>query len=427
MCKSKTLLYALVVSRTPVEMVGGRSCVGYQAVADSLRADIRAGEFQPGTLLPTEKELQARFRVSRTTVRRALASLVESGWAELLPNRGVIVRSGPSALRTANVAFIDDAETLNHRLFFDLTCRLQGEGLSLVHVDSAVYGTTGALEYAAEEEFAGAFVWSKDGFPDAARIRSLSARVPIVALDHSIRGANLDLVGADNLGGGRAAVDHLVKLGRKRIAVTGMMDMLEINHERFSGWMQAMFAHGLQPQVRDIVWTVTSGMPSQDTEALEARLRAPDRPDALIVFGDIFVPEICEAVFRCGLRIPEDVAVIAFGGGPRIHIDDFSLTTVDFGTEKFAETAFRQLLKRIADRQRPAESVILPVSIRVGGSCGEPVEEWNRPSPAETPQISSQWLGFYSLHIRTPDRRNRARSVHKSSRQRQETSCNEAS
>ncbi|MFQ3587101.1 MAG: GntR family transcriptional regulator [Fimbriimonadaceae bacterium] len=405
------------MSSASIDMAGVRTPGGYQALAEALRADIQSGAFPPGAILPTERELQRRFSVSRTTVRRALAALVESGWAELLPNRGVIARSGPSDLRTTNVAFIDDSETLNHRLFFDLSCRLHVVGLTLVHIDSKTHGLVGSLELAAEQGFAGAFVWSKDGFPDAARIRALAARVPIVALDHALRGVDLDLVVADNLGGGRAAVDHLVRLGRKRIAVTGMMDMLEINHERFSGWMQGLFANGLQPQVRDILWTCTSGMTVQDTEALEARLRSEDRPDGLVVFGDIFVPEICEAVFRCGLRIPEDVAVIAFGGGPPVKIDDFSLTTVEFGTERLAETAVRQLESRIADRHRPTECVVLPISVRVGGSCGEPYEDWSPVSGAEAHPVPGRWLGFYSLHVRTPDRLKRAVSVRRSSPQ----------
>lgn len=379
-------------------------------MAESLRASIQANEYPPGALLPTERELQARFSVSRTTVRRALAALVESGWAELLPNRGVIARSGPSFRGTTNVAFIDHAEALNHRLFFDLTCRLQTAGLYLVHIDSAIHGVVGSLEVAAEQGFAGAFVWSKDGFSDADRIQTLSARVPIVALDHGIRGANLDLVCADNLGGGRAAVDHLVRHGRRRIAVTGMTDMLEINHERFAGWMQGLFANGLQPQARDIVWTFTSGMERSDTAALEARLSAEDRPDALIVFGDIFVPDVCESVTRCGLRIPEDVAIVAFGGGPTIHIDDFSLTTIEFGTERLAEVAFRRLKEKMARPEDPAQTYVLPVAVRVGGSCGEPRDEWTTTVASPLERQSKNWLGFYSLHIRTVHRQSGAKS-----------------
>ena len=49
----------------------------YLAVADALRR--LAGRLKPGSRLPSERELQQRFRVSRATVRRALGMLERSG------------------------------------------------------------------------------------------------------------------------------------------------------------------------------------------------------------------------------------------------------------------------------------------------------------------------------------------------------------
>jgi len=63
------------------------SRLGYQAIADELREQVRAGRYLPGAFLPTEKDLQATFKVSRSTVRRALAALAESGWALALDRR----------------------------------------------------------------------------------------------------------------------------------------------------------------------------------------------------------------------------------------------------------------------------------------------------------------------------------------------------
>ena len=43
----------------------------YRTVADDLRAAIGAGEYPPGTRLPSESDLAERYSVSRGTVRRS--------------------------------------------------------------------------------------------------------------------------------------------------------------------------------------------------------------------------------------------------------------------------------------------------------------------------------------------------------------------
>ncbi|MFF2504895.1 GntR family transcriptional regulator [Streptomyces sp. NPDC058067] len=50
-----------------------------QAIADVLRARIKAGELRPGERLPTQAELAGEFGVERGTVRQALRSLQEDG------------------------------------------------------------------------------------------------------------------------------------------------------------------------------------------------------------------------------------------------------------------------------------------------------------------------------------------------------------
>ena len=62
----------------------------YQSVADSLRQEIESGQYSNQQLLPTEQLLCQRFRISRQTVRRALA---------LLENEGLITRRQGSGSR----------------------------------------------------------------------------------------------------------------------------------------------------------------------------------------------------------------------------------------------------------------------------------------------------------------------------------------
>ncbi len=64
---------------------------------EALQARIASGSLGPGQQLPTERELSETFGVSRVTVRRAIASLAESGLVHAIQGRGTFVTSEPLA------------------------------------------------------------------------------------------------------------------------------------------------------------------------------------------------------------------------------------------------------------------------------------------------------------------------------------------
>nr|WP_041675051.1 GntR family transcriptional regulator [Ramlibacter tataouinensis] len=74
----------------------------YAAVAAALRARVLAGEWAPGTALPSEQALAAEHGVALNTLRRALELLAEQGLVERVHGRGTFVRaslSGATMLR----------------------------------------------------------------------------------------------------------------------------------------------------------------------------------------------------------------------------------------------------------------------------------------------------------------------------------------
>lgn len=63
----------------------------YPQIAEAIAADIDAGRYKPGDLLPSELELGARHKVSRHTVREAMALLREQGRVETVHAKGTYV------------------------------------------------------------------------------------------------------------------------------------------------------------------------------------------------------------------------------------------------------------------------------------------------------------------------------------------------
>lgn len=351
--------------------------LGYQAIAQDLRKAIRDGRIPVGSLLPTERELQETYRVSRSTVRRALKALIDSGWAESSPNRGVLAKHGPPVGRSKNIGYIDHGHDIQRYLFFKLGQLLQAQGYHLVHLDSELMGLEDAAEYADSQGFCGLFVWSKVGYPDGKRLQKVISHIPIIAVNHGLNTVQTDVVTPDNFAGGLMAVRHLCRSGCRNIAVTGMLDVLGVHHERFAGYLMAQFEFGLRPSPSNFVFCYTSGSQEVDARPLIRRLQDEDRPDGLFLMQDMFAPQVIDAVAQCGLRIPEDLRLIAFGLDNPVYIGECGLTLVAIDWDAIASSLCERMLARLANPFLPTVQINQPVNLIVRGSCGEPSSEWD--------------------------------------------------
>lgn len=68
----------------------------YAQVIEELQRRITSGEYQPGSLLPSEHQLSAEFSIARPTVVRALRVLRDNGWIETQQGKGSFVRGRPA-------------------------------------------------------------------------------------------------------------------------------------------------------------------------------------------------------------------------------------------------------------------------------------------------------------------------------------------
>jgi GntR family transcriptional regulator len=66
-----------------------------EQLAGFIRAQIQAGDLQPGQQLPSEQHLMATYQLSRSTVRGALELLRGGGWIETHRRRGSRVSQNP--------------------------------------------------------------------------------------------------------------------------------------------------------------------------------------------------------------------------------------------------------------------------------------------------------------------------------------------
>jgi GntR family transcriptional regulator len=85
----------------------------YERVESVLASDIADGSLPPETQLPPEEGLVKRFKVSRTTVRKAIQNLVERGLLEIRRGKGTFVTQPKIAQElTELTGFVEDMRAL---------------------------------------------------------------------------------------------------------------------------------------------------------------------------------------------------------------------------------------------------------------------------------------------------------------------------
>ena len=329
------------------------SMKSYRAIALDLIKKIASGDVEEGSFLPVERSLIEEYGVTRTTVRRALADLVDQGHGKLVPNRGVVaLKKRPPGSKA--IGFVAGSSVVLRSLYAKLNSTLLNMGYYLVHIDSQSIGLENALLFAQEHGFIGVFIWSFEGYPDAELLARVQETMPVVALDHKLGSFDSDIVSFDYLEMANRAVGYLYQAGRKRVAVSGMMDMLNTTHGRFSGYMKAVFANGCIPDVRDYAFCFTSDS-TANYDQLTARLKSADRPDAIFVMQDQFVPGVVDTVLQCGLSVPNDVAIATIGDDLVVNVGGQGITTIHCDWEGFAVAAMDLFLMRM--RQPKGERI----------------------------------------------------------------------
>lgn len=125
----------------------------YYQLKQVLLHQIQNGDFRPGEVFPSEKELEERYAVSRITVRRALGDLASEGYISRQAGRGTFVLPGKLLDRSEKLGgLIEDlldqgyevqSEILEHRLVpvpQDIGARLAiPEGNSVLYFEKLVY------------------------------------------------------------------------------------------------------------------------------------------------------------------------------------------------------------------------------------------------------------------------------------------------
>lgn len=362
----------------------------YKRVYESLRLAITNGTYPVGERLPSEAELSKQFDVSAITVKRALELLRSEGMIMRRPRIGTVVTSATAtsippagsdvSTRLLGCVLTSFDDTFGNKIIegvlaaagADTHVIFKRSGGDLAEEDACIRslvdaGVEGLVLLPSSSEY----------IPPAA-LELVARRFPLVILDRLFDGIPVSAVCSDNLGGGRAATEHLLELGHRTIGFVGSSSHVSSSDDRRNGYIHAHATNHLPLENRAELQTIESTVPGStdtvedDIDKLIGFVREhPDITGYVAAEYNIALM-LREACSRLGLSIPGDVSVVCFD-----HPDAF------FDTGLFRFTHIRQaqtelgargiaLLQQQIRSALTVDKVVLPTELVLGASTAPP-------------------------------------------------------
>jgi LacI family transcriptional regulator len=194
------------------------------------------------------------------------------------------------------------------------------------------------------------------------------ANKPFVYVHRLFSGTYGNSVLVDEPYGASLAVEHLAKLGHRRIAYISGPEGWDGAKNRLIGYKDSLNRLGIpfDPElVEEGNWEVQSGYP-----ATRKFLQMTDHPTAIFAANDLMALGAIYAVQEARLRVPEDMAIVGYDNREITSLSRPTITTVTLPCYEMGETSAQLLLRRLENPSEMEEPIRVRGKLIVRESCG---------------------------------------------------------
>lgn len=183
--------------------------------------------------------------------------------------------------------------------------------------------------------------------------------MPVVMFDRITDQVLCDKVIIDDQKAAYEAVEHLIKQGRKKIALVTTVDYVSVGKLRTDGYIKALKDHNI-PFDENLIIKIED----VDTCGIIISQLLEDKAiDAVFAVNELFAVTILKTAHKIGLNVPNDVAIIAFTDGIISKYSTPTITTVSQSGKKMGRRAAEILIQRLESEDQESEEEIYATEI----------------------------------------------------------------
>lgn len=195
------------------------------------------------------------------------------------------------------------------------------------------------------------------------RLRQIKQRgIAVVIVDRDAGAEAIPSVSTDDVLGGRLATEHLLELGRRRIAVVGGPRRIRQVSHRHQGALAAAEEFD-DAQVRLIDTGAMDAAAGREATRALLELPAAQRPDAIFATNDLVALGALQELSRAGVRVPEDIALIGYDDIAFTASATVPISSVRQPAEEMGVRAAELLVAAIEDPAAPVEHQVFTPSL----------------------------------------------------------------
>jgi len=352
----------------------------YARLKEAILRCLENGQLQPGDPLPAEQKFVEALGIARSTVRQALAILEQDGLLHRVHGRGTFVADeADQQLRRGSEILGLIVPEVGAGFYpalqsgYESAASLAGQQIIVANTDNQVERQANVILQLVDKNIAGlALVPASTEVTPASQVRVVQRQgIPVVFCHRRVPGVTAPLVAFNGVDVGRNAGTEMLARGHRELAYFAS--------HHFE--MSAAYEDGLRevyPGLRaDHIfygdWTRdTEGEYHQQLEPLECALKemfeSSHPPTAIFASFDTQAELIYLLLNDMGVRVPEDVALIGFGGARRDRPFMQQLTSVVVDEAELGRRAVR-MLEEMRKGERAIdddETVWMPLTISDG-------------------------------------------------------------
>lgn len=333
-----------------------------------LKLEQMARDLGPEAKLPTMLELRSQLGVSLRTLNDAVRELERGGILRSINGVGIYVANQSQTRKTRKLGLLfHRVGSLNYPYMRDLLTGIRREaarnGLEIMLLDEDTEAVEpGKIDvlimYCHETE---------------ALIMDLPSGLPhVLLIRHS---PDFTCVAFDDFEGGKAAAQHLLELGHRRIACLPSSNSDSISLLRLAGYEAAHQEAGVtvdKELVRFLHMSPLKEFRVEGELTMKSLLENGWEEmgcTAILAHNDESAIGVMQVLANAGIRVPEDVSVVGFDGTEVSDLCTPRLTTVKVPLMEMGERAVKVLLQQAREGAGLLEKIVLPVQLKLGDSA----------------------------------------------------------
>jgi LacI family transcriptional regulator len=292
-------------------------------------------------------------RVAEPTRLRVLEVITRLGYTPNAVARGLVT----SQTNLVGVVVADIMNPFYPELLEAISAQLVQHGLRMVFSNAARQPEEVYARLLMEQRVDGIIFTAAHVKSNTVRTLA-SQRFPVVLVNRSVDGAKCDLVVGDNATGSKAAADHLLELGHKRIGVLLGYPESSTSRDRMAAFSKAIEDGGLEVDQS----LVRVGQYDYEEAYRQTRqlLDIARRPTALFCLNDAMALAALNAARAAGVAVPDDLSIVGFDDIRMAAWEAFQLTTVRQPLTEMARASVDLLAERIASPDKAVRKMVFP-------------------------------------------------------------------